>query len=77
MPPPSEPVEKPEYLTTEQWNSLALAILHGVATGTERAGMPWASDEGVPWASDLGVTALSAVRTRLDELWARRDASDG
>ena len=69
MPPAPEPVSKPDYLTGEQWTGLTLAILVGVAEGTERAGLLW--------ASDLGVTAVNAVRTRMDELWAAEGAPDG
>ncbi|WP_405809894.1 hypothetical protein OG524_10050 [Streptomyces sp. NBC_01520] len=69
MPPAPEPVSKPDCLTEEQWARLTLAVLVGVAEGTDQAGLPW--------ASDLGVTAVSAVRTRIDELWAAEGASDG
>jgi len=69
MPPSPESVSKPDYLTEEQWTGLTLAILVGVAEGTDRAGLLW--------ASELGVAAVSAVRTRMDELWAAKGTSDG
>jgi hypothetical protein len=69
MPPAPEPVSKPDYLTEKQWAGLTLAILVGVAEGADRAGLLW--------ASDLGVTAVSAVRARLDELWTAEGVSAG
>lgn len=69
MPPAPGPVSKPDYLTEEQWAGLTLAILTGVAEGADRAGLSW--------ASDLGVTAVSAVRTRMDELRVAEGAPDG
>ncbi|QQM38314.1 hypothetical protein [Streptomyces liliifuscus] len=66
-----EPVSKPDYLTEKQWAGLTLAILRGVVEGVERAGIKGA------WPSDLGVTAVGAVRARLDELMVDEGASDG
>ncbi|MFE3830221.1 hypothetical protein [Streptomyces sp. NPDC059092] len=67
--PGPEPVTKPGYLTEEQWAHLTLAILIGVNEGCEKAGKG-------RWSSDLGVTAVGAVRARLDVLMAEEDPPD-
>ncbi|GHH68082.1 hypothetical protein FHS35_009238 [Streptomyces umbrinus] len=67
--PGPEPVSKPDYLTEKQWARLTLAILIGVNEGCEKAGKG-------RWSPDLGVTAVGAVRARLDVLMAQEDPPD-
>ncbi|MFD9396532.1 helix-turn-helix transcriptional regulator [Streptomyces sp. NPDC060000] len=63
-------VSPPDYLSSEQWAGLSLAILQGAVEGVDRASLPGA------WASDLGVAAVKGLRDRLDELMAE-ERDDG
>ncbi len=67
--PAPEAIDKPDYLTEEQWTGLALAVLSGVVQGSYKAGLK------AEWNSELGVAAVRGMRERLDELVA--EASDG
>ncbi|MEU9559924.1 hypothetical protein [Streptomyces fumanus] len=60
------PVAEPDHLTDTEWAGLTLPVLHGAAEGLERTGLTGR------WSSDPGLTAVRAVRERLDELVAER-----
>jgi hypothetical protein len=66
-----QPVNKPDYLTDEQWTGLVFAVLYGVAEGCQKAGLGLDPE----LLSDLGTAAVDGLRLRLDERMAV--ASDG